>query len=66
MIKVHKKMIVNMYGNPTDVIIPWKEYVEIEEILGLDLDKNAINDLKQGKIDRASGKDTAYFDLDSI
>jgi len=49
-----------------EVIIPWDENKELEEILGLDLDQEAIEDLKQARKDRASGKKDAYVDLDSI
>ncbi|MGB2770602.1 MAG: hypothetical protein WBC88_12830 [Candidatus Zixiibacteriota bacterium] len=66
MLTLHKKIIVDEKGKPTEVIIPWKEYKEIEELLGLDLDKKAIKDLKQARKDREEGKDDAYVDLDSI
>jgi len=38
----------------------------MEELLGLDLDKTAIEDLEQARKDRAKGKKDAYSDLDSI
>lgn len=66
MITIHKKVIVDESGKPTEVIIPWEEYKEMEELLGLDLDKKAISDLKQAQEDRASGNKKAYLDLDSI
>lgn len=66
MVTVHKKIIVDEKGKPTEVIIPWKEYKEIEELLGLDLDKKAIEDLRQAKKDREKGKKGAYVELDSI
>ena len=66
MVTVHKKIIVDEKGKPTEVIIPWKEYKEIEELLGLDLDKKAIEDLRQAKKDREKGKKDAYVELDSM
>ena len=66
MFRLHKKIIVDEKGKPTEVIIPWKEYKEIEELLGLDLDKKAIEDLKQAQKDREKGKKDAYVELDSI
>ncbi len=66
MITIHKKLVVDDHGKPTEVIIPWDEYKEMEELLGLDLDKTAIEDLKQARKDRAKGKKDAYSDLDSI
>ena len=49
-----------------EVIIPWNKYNEIEELLGLDLDKSAIEVLKQAQIDRTSKKKDAYLELDTI
>ncbi len=66
MLTVHKKIVVDEKGKPTEVIIPWRKYKEIEELLGLDLDKRAIEDLRQAQKDRAKGKKGAYVELDSI
>jgi PHD/YefM family antitoxin component YafN of YafNO toxin-antitoxin module len=66
MLTVHKKIVVDEKGKPTEVIIPWKKYKGIEELLGLDLDKKAIEDLKQAQKDREKGKKDAYVELDSI
>jgi len=66
MISVHKKLIVNEQGKPTDVIIPWEEYKVIEEALGLDLEDAAIEAINLAKRDREDGKEDAYLDLDSI
>ena len=66
MITVHKKIVIDEKGKPTEVIIPWGEYKEIEELLGLDLDENALADLKQAKEDRGNGRYEAYVALDSL
>lgn len=66
MLTVHKKVVVDNNGNPMEVIIPWEEYKEIEESLGLDLTQEAIEDLKQAKIDRENSNMDAYVDLESI
>ncbi|WKZ20215.1 MAG: hypothetical protein QY310_06525 [Candidatus Jettenia sp. CY-1] len=66
MVALHKKIVLDDKGNPTEVIIPWEEYKEIEELLGLDLDKNAIEDLKQAKEDKEKGIKDAYMELDSL
>ncbi|MBI5789689.1 MAG: hypothetical protein HZA78_12630 [Candidatus Schekmanbacteria bacterium] len=63
---IHRKLVVDNYGRPTEVIIPWNEYREMEELLGLDLDKRAVSDLKQAQADRAKGKKEAYVDINSI
>ncbi len=66
MLTVHKKIVIDDNGNPTEVIIPWEEYKEIEESLGLDLTQEAIEDLEQAKIDRDNSNKDAYVDLESI
>ncbi len=66
MLTIHKKIVVDNNGKPTEVIIPWAEYKEMEEMLGLDLDSDAVQDLKRGLSDRAKGKKDVYVDLDSI
>lgn len=63
---VHKKIVIDEEGNPQEVIIPWDEFQEIAEILGLDLDSEALEDLKQAREDRESGKHDTYIDLDSL
>jgi hypothetical protein len=66
MLTVHKKIVIDKKGKTTEVIIPWKEFKEIEELLGLDFDRNALEDIKQAKMDRMKGKKDAYVDLDAI
>jgi hypothetical protein len=66
MLTLHKKLIVDDQGNPTDVIIPWAEFLEISELLALDLDEAAIYDLDQAKADRINRNNEAYIKLDDI
>ncbi len=66
MIKLSKKYVVDEQGRPKEVIIPWEQFQLIVEILGLDLDEEAIADLQQAREDRAKGRKDAYVDLDAI
>ena len=66
MMNIHKKIVVDEQGNPQEVIIPWNEFQEIAEILGLDLDSEALEDLSQARKDREIGKHEAYIDLDRL
>ncbi len=66
MIEIHEKLVVDKQGNPREVIIPWDEFQEIVEILGLDLDDKAIEDLHLAKKDREQGNKDAYIDLDEL
>lgn len=63
---IHKKIVVDEQGNPQEVIIPWNEFQDIVEILGLDLDSRALEDLRQAREDRESGKYGEFVDLDSL
>ena len=66
MLTIHKKLVVDENGTPQEVIVPWEEYLQIESLLGLDLDREAIADLEQATEDRESGNTHAYVELDSI
>lgn len=63
---IHRKIVVDEDGNPQEVIIPWSEFQEIVEMLGLDLDEEAIEDLNQARKDRVSGNLDAYSDLSDL
>jgi len=43
-----------------------QQYQQFSEILELDLDENAIADLRQARHDRATKNQDAYVDLDAI
>ena len=64
--KIHKKLVVDEDGKPVEVIIPWDEFREMEEALGLDLDDAAVHDLRQARRDREAGKSDAFLELDAI
>lgn len=64
--RIHRKLVVDDKGMPSEVIIPWKEYRQIIELLGLDLDAAACDDLNQARKDREARNNSAFVDLDSI
>ncbi|MFB3133662.1 MAG: hypothetical protein ACE10K_14185 [Rhodothermales bacterium] len=63
---IHRKIVVDEDGNPQEVIIPWDEFQEIVEMLGLDLNEGAIEDLNQARKDRVGGNLDAYIDLSDL
>jgi hypothetical protein len=65
-LQINKRYIVDEQGNPKEVIIPMEDFRKIEELLGLDLDEEAVSQLRQARKDRESGNEDAYLDLDSI
>lgn len=62
MINIHKEYIVDDNGNPTKVILPLADFRLIEEMLGLDLDDEAVADLEMAKSDRENGRQNAFID----
>lgn len=66
MISLRKEYIVDDSGNPTKVILPLADFRLIEEMLGLDLDEEAIADLEKAKKDRQKGRNETFIDLEDI
>jgi hypothetical protein len=66
MMSIHRKIVVDEHGNPQEVIIPWDEFQWIAEILGLDLDSAALEDLRQAREDREKANHDAFVDLDNL
>ena len=66
MMSIHRKIVVDEHGNPQEVIIPWDEFQGIAEILGLDFDSAALEDLRQAREDRENGRHDAFMDLDDL
>ena len=46
--------------------VPWLDFLEISELLHLDLDETAIGDLEQARKDRVAGNKEACRGLDEI
>lgn len=64
--EIHKKVVVDDAGIPQEVIIPWAEFQEIEELLGLDLEPEVTEQLTDAKRDRESGESSAYVSLSDL
>ncbi len=63
---IHPRFIVNPQGQPTEVILPWQEYLEILERLDWDLDEDTLSCLREARRDRECGNVEAYVDLDAL
>ena len=66
MISITKKVVYDENGKPVEVIIPWEVFREIEEVLGLDLDEEAREALREARQDREAGRTEAYVSLEEI
>jgi hypothetical protein len=49
MTALQKKIVIDERGQPLEVIIPWAQFCELAEALGLDLDAEAIENLRDAK-----------------
>ena len=63
MIRIQKKIVVDEHGAPKEAIIPWKQFCEIAEVLGFDLDEAARTDLRAARRDWRKGKSAAFVPL---
>lgn len=63
MIAIEKKIVVDENGLPKEVIIPWEQFCELSEALGLDLDEEAIADLRETRQDLEKGDKAAFTPL---
>ena len=63
---INKKYIVDENGKPKEVVILIEDFRKIEELLGLDLNDEAIQQIQEARKDRESGNSAAYVGLDSI
>ncbi len=66
MITIRKKIVVDERGNPREVIISWKQYCELNEALGLDLDEHAKADLRAARLDWKKGNAAAFKPLSAL
>jgi hypothetical protein len=63
--QIPKKIVVDEKGSPVEVILPWKVFCEVAEILGLDLDAEAEADLREARRDLEAGNTDAFVPLPS-
>ena len=64
--EIHKKVVFDDTGAPQEVIIPWSEFQEIEELLGLDLEPEVVQQLEQAKRERESNEASVYISLNDL
>lgn len=54
------RIVVDEKGKPTDVIIPWAQFCEWMDELGLDLDEEAVADLRAAREDWQKADPAAF------
>ena len=63
MTAIRKKIVIDERGQPLEVIIPWAQFCELSEALGLDLDEEAMADLRAARRDWDSGDRASFVPL---
>ena len=66
MIAIRKKIVVDGRGRPQEVIIPWAQFREMSEALGLDLDEKAKGDLRATRRDLKKRNAAAFKPLSAL
>lgn len=66
MTAIDKKIVVNERGEPQEVIIPWAQFCELSEALGLDLDGTAEAELREAIEDSRARWREAFTPLDEL
>jgi hypothetical protein len=61
--RIQKKIVVDENGAPKEAIIPWKQFCQIAEALGFDLDQKATADLRAARRDWSRRKMNAFVPL---
>jgi hypothetical protein len=65
-IRIQKKIVVDEHGAPMEAIIPWKQFCEIAEALGFDLDEDAVADLRIARREWRQRKTDAFIPLSKL
>jgi hypothetical protein len=65
-IRIQKKIVVDERGTPKEAIIPWKQFCEIAEALGFDLDEEASADLRITRRDWRQRKTDVFIPLSKL
>jgi len=63
---IQKKIVIDEHGDPLEVIIPWAQFCELSDVLGLDLGEEAIADLRAARHDWENGKHDAFVPLSEL
>jgi len=60
------KRVVDETGTPREAIIPWDQFVELQEVLGLDFTIGEAEELSAARRDLAEGNWDAFVDSEEV
>jgi hypothetical protein len=63
---IQKKIVIDEHGEPQEVIIPWAQFCELSEALGLDFDATEQAELREALKDSHARRHEAFTPLDEL
>ena len=63
---ITRKLVLDEKGDPTEVIIPYAQFVEFVEVYGLDLDDQESRELREAREDSAAGRRSAFVSAEEV
>ena len=59
-VTITRKIVLDEEGNPSEVLIPYAQFVELAETYGLDFDENEQSELREALADSKARKRDAF------
>jgi hypothetical protein len=63
---ITKKIVLDENGEPSEVIIPYAQFMELSEVLGLDLDEEERKELHEALADSKAGNRDAFVPASEV
>ncbi len=63
---ITRKIVLNEQGQPSEVIIPYDQYIDIIEAFGMDLSAQSQEDLRVAMDDSIRGRREAFVTADEV
>ncbi len=65
-VTITKKLVLDEKGNPSEVLIPYEQFVELAETYGLDLDEREQEELREALADSKARNRDAFIPADEV
>lgn len=63
---ITKKLVLDENGEPSEVLIPYAQFVELAEACGLDLDEEEQGELREALTDSLAGNRSAFVPASEV
>ena len=65
-VTITRKLVLDEKGNPSEVLIPYEQFVELAETYGLDLAENEQNELREALADSKARNRDAFIPAEEV